>query len=301
MKNNQSGYKSGFVSIVGRTNVGKSTLLNKALGQKVAIMSDKPQTTRHKISLVLSGDNAQIIFLDTPGIHKPQHKLGQHLVDVALGSLREVDVVLFMVEAFPPGSGDKYVLKRLKELNGPVFLIINKIDLVSKEQLAKVIDTWWQEHHFDEVFPVSALTGENVQLLVKKIMDYLPEGPQYYPDDMLTDKPERFIMAELIREKVLHLTNQEIPHSISVMVDEVKKRSDDLVLVNATVFVERDSQKKIIIGKSGNMLKQVGQLARKEIEVLLGSRIYLDIWVKVKKDWRNHDGLLRTLGYYEDS
>jgi len=301
VKNNQSGYKSGFVSIVGRTNVGKSTLLNKALGQKVAIMSDKPQTTRHKISLVLSGDNAQIIFLDTPGIHKPQHKLGQHLVDVALGSLREVDVVLFMVEAFPPGSGDKYVLKRLKELNGPVFLIINKIDLVSKEQLAKVIDTWWQEHHFDEVFPVSALTGENVQLLVKKIMDYLPEGPQYYPDDMLTDKPERFIMAELIREKVLHLTNQEIPHSISVMVDEVKKRSDDLVLVNATVFVERDSQKKIIIGKSGNMLKQVGQLARKEIEVLLGSRIYLDIWVKVKKDWRNHDGLLRTLGYYEDS
>ncbi|MTI84741.1 MAG: GTPase Era [Firmicutes bacterium] len=301
MKNNQSGYKSGFVSIVGRTNVGKSTLLNKALGQKVAIMSDKPQTTRHKISLVLSGDHAQIIFLDTPGIHKPQHKLGQHLVDVALGSLREVDVVLFMVEAFPPGSGDKYVLKRLKELNGPVILVINKIDLVNKEQLAKVIDFWWQEHHFDEVFPVSALNGENVQSLVEKIIEYLPEGPQYYPDDMITDKPERFIMAELIREKVLHLTSQEIPHSISVMVDEVKKRSDDLVLVNATVFVERDSQKRIIIGKGGSMLKQVGQLARKEIELLLGSRIYLDIWVKVKKDWRNHDGLLRTLGYYEDS
>jgi len=301
VKNNQSGYKSGFVSIVGRTNVGKSTLLNKALGQKVAIMSNKPQTTRHKISLVLSGDHAQIIFLDTPGIHKPQHKLGQHLVDVALGSLREVDVVLFMVEAFPPGPGDKYVLKRLKELSGPVILVINKIDLVNKEQLAKVIDFWWQEHHFDEVFPVSALNGENVQALVEKIIEYLPEGPQYYPDDMITDKPERFIMAELIREKVLHLTSQEIPHSISVMVDEVKKRSDDLVLVNATVFVERDSQKRIIIGKGGSMLKQVGQLARKEIELLLGSRIYLDIWVKVKKDWRNHDGLLRTLGYYEDS
>ena len=218
-----------------------------------------------------------------------------------MGSLREVDVVLFMVEAFPPGPGDKYVLKRLKELSGPVILVINKIDLVNKEQLAKVIDFWWQEHHFDEVFPVSALNGENVQALVEKIIEYLPEGPQYYPDDMITDKPERFIMAELIREKVLHLTSQEIPHSISVMVDEVKKRSDDLVLVNATVFVERDSQKRIIIGKGGSMLKQVGQLARKEIELLLGSRIYLDIWVKVKKDWRNHDGLLRTLGYYEDS
>ncbi len=300
MELNKSEFKSGFVSIVGRTNVGKSTLLNKVIGQKVAIMSDKPQTTRHKISLVLTSDDAQIIFLDTPGVHKPQHKLGQHLVDVALGSLQEVDVVLFMVEALPPGPGDKYVLKRLKKLKGPLFLVINKIDLVNKEELARVMDIMRQEHQFNEIVPVSALTGENVDLLIKQITKYLPEGPKYYPDDMITDKPERFIMAELIREKVLHLTSQEIPHSVSVVVDEVKKRSDELVVVNATIFVERDSQKRIIIGKGGSMLKQVGQMARKEMEILLGSRIYLDIWVKVKKDWRNHEGLLRTLGYFEE-
>lgn len=300
MEQNQTGFKSGFVSIIGRTNVGKSTLLNRVVGQKVAIMSDKPQTTRHKISLVLTRDDAQVVFLDTPGVHKPRHKLGERLVDVAMGALREVDVVLFMVEAFLPGPGDKYVFKHIKKLAGPVFLVINKIDLVNKDDLAGVIDAFQRECKFAEVIPVSALTGENVPLLVENIIKYLPEGPKYYPDDMITDKPERFIMAELIREKIFHLTSQEIPHSVSVVIDQIEKRSDNLLLVNATVFTERESQKRIIIGKGGSMLKQVGQLARKEIEQLLGSRIYLDIWVKVKKDWRNSEGMLRSFGYLEE-
>jgi len=299
MEQNQTGFKSGFVSIVGRTNVGKSTLLNQVVGRKVAIMSDKPQTTRHKISLVLTRDDAQIVFLDTPGVHKPRHKLGEHLVDVALGALREVDVVLFMVEAFLPGPGDRYVLKRIKKLKGPVFLVINKIDLANRDDLAEVINALQREYDFTEIVPVSALTGENVPELIEKIIKYLPEGPKYYPEEMITDKPERFIMAELIREKVFHLTSQEIPHSVAVVVDEVKKRSDDLVVVNATIFIERESQKAIIIGKRGSMLKQIGQMAREEIEQLLGSRIYLDLWVKVKKDWRNREGMLRTFGYLE--
>lgn len=292
-------FKSGFVSIIGRTNVGKSTLLNKVVGQKVAIMSDKPQTTRHKIHLVLTREDAQIVFLDTPGIHKPKHKLGEHLVDVALGALKEVDVVLFMVEPFHPGAGDKYILKLLKKLGGPIFLVVNKIDLVQKGELEPVIGAFKREFNFTEIIPVSAFTGENVNILIEKVIEHLPEGPKYYPDDMITDKPERFIMAEIIREKVLHLTSQEIPHSVAVVVDEVKKRSENLVVVNATIYIERDSQKAILIGKGGRMLKQIGQMAREEIEQLLGSRIYLDLWVKVKKDWRNREGLLRTFGYVE--
>lgn len=293
----QTRFKSGFVSVVGRTNVGKSTLLNKAIGQKIAIMSDKPQTTRHKISLVLTRDDAQVVFLDTPGVHKPLHKLGKRLVDVAMGTLREVDVVLLMVESVLPGPGDRYILERVKKLKGPVFLVINKIDLVSKGDLAAVISAFEKEFDFAEIIPVSALTGENVPVLIDQIIKYLPEGPRYYPDDMVTDKPERFIMAELIREKIFHLTSQEIPHSTAVVIDHIEEQPGDRVVVNATVFVERESQKGIIIGKRGSMLKQVGQQARREIEQLLGSHIYLDLWVKVKKDWRNKESTLDSFGY----
>lgn len=292
-------FKSGFVSIVGRTNVGKSTLLNKIIGKKLTIISDKPQTTRHKISMVLTSDEAQIIFLDTPGIHKPKHKLGQRLVDIALRALNDMDVVLFMTEPCLPGPGDRFILTQLENVKRPVFLVVNKIDLVSDSELQTVLAAFQREYRFTEVLAVSALTGTNVDKLVKKIIGYLPEGPKYFPDDMLTDRPESFLMAEIIREKVMHLTSEEIPHSITVVVDQIDKRSDDLVAVHATIFVERESQKPIIIGKGGNMLKQVGRAAREEIEHLLGSRVYLDLWVKVKKDWRNREGLLRSFGYLE--
>lgn len=297
---NQQSYKSGFVSLIGRTNVGKSTLLNAAIGQKVVIMSDKPQTTRHKIHSVLTRDDAQIVFLDTPGVHKPKHKLGGHLVNVALSALREVDVVLFVVESSLPGAGDEYLLNHLKQVKCPVFLIINKIDLVTKDELILVIDTFEKKYNFTEIIPISALTGDNVNTLIEQIVKYLPEGLKYYPDNMVVDKPESFIMAELIREKILHLTSQEIPHSVAVTVDNIEKRSDDLVAVSATIYTERDSQKAIIIGKGGSMLKQVGKNAREEIERLLGSRIFLDLWVKVKANWKNKENILRNFGYVDE-
>ena len=294
-------FRSGFVALVGRPNVGKSTLLNKLVGQKVAIMSDKPQTTRHKIHSVLSRNDAQIVFLDTPGIHKPRHKLGEHMVDVALGALKEVDVVLFLVEATdPPGAGDQYITEQMKEIKTPVFLLINKIDLIKKEEVLERILSYKDLLPFAEVIPVSALSGDNVERLTDTIIKYLPEGPQYYPADMITDRPERFIMAEIIREKVLHLTSEEIPHSVAVVVEEVKERNNGLVAVNAVIFTERDSQKAILIGKGGNMLKEVGRRAREEIENLLGSKVYLELWVKVKKDWRNKINDIRNFGFTEE-
>ncbi len=301
MLNTPEGYRSGFVALVGRPNVGKSTLLNKLVGQKVAIMSDKPQTTRHKIHSVLSRNDAQIVFLDTPGIHKPRHKLGEYMVDVALGALKEVDVVLFLVEATGlPGSGDRYIAEQLQGIQTPVFLMINKIDLVKKEAVLGLINSYKDLLPFAEVIPVSALAGENVDRLIDTIIRYLPEGPRYYPADMVTDRPERFIMAEIIREKVLQLTSEEVPHSVAVVVEQIQERNNGVVAVNAVIYTERDSQKAILIGKGGSMLKEVGRRAREEIENLLGSKVYLELWVKVKKDWRNKMADLRNFGFMEE-
>ncbi|MEG6614825.1 GTPase Era [Peptococcaceae bacterium 1198_IL3148] len=293
-------YKSGFVALVGRTNVGKSTLMNQLIGTKIAIMSDKAQTTRHKIHSVLTKDNAQVVFLDTPGIHKPKHKLGEHLVDIALGTLKEVDIVLFLTEAnCRPGSGDEYILKQMQGLKTPVFLVLNKIDLIKKEELFKVIEQYKNLYPFAEIVPVSALNGENTDRLVEVLINNLPEGPQYYPAGVVTDRPETFIMSELIREKVLHLTSEEIPHSVTVVIDNIEQRPNDVVAVQAVIYTERESQKGILIGKGGRMLKEIGKQAREEIEKLLGSKVYLELWVRVKKDWRNRLDQLKNFGYNE--
>ncbi len=298
----QEGYKSGFVAIIGRPNVGKSTFLNRVIGQKIAIMSDKPQTTRNKIQGVYTTDDAQIIFIDTPGIHKPKHKLGDFMVKVAQSALQEVDLILFMVNAVEGlGRGDEFIIERLKQVQTPVFLVINKIDEVHPDDLLPLIEQYRSLHSFAEVIPISALQGNNVETLLQQIKNYLPEGPQYYPAHQVTDHPERFIIAEFIREKALHLTREEVPHSIAVVIDSIERRENsDTVYVAATIIVERDSQKGIIIGKRGQMLKEIGQRARADIEALLGSKVFLELWVKVQKDWRNKMAHLRDLGYRED-
>lgn len=299
---NKEGYKSGFVSIVGRPNVGKSTFLNRVIGQKIAIMSDKPQTTRNKIQGVYTTDDAQIIFIDTPGMHKPKHKLGDFMMKVALNALREVDLILFMINAEEGfGRGDAFIIEQLKAVNTPVFLVINKIDKVHPDDLLPLIDQYKDLYPFAEIIPISALQGNNIETLVEQIKKYLPEGPQYYPPDQITDHPERFIIAELIREKVLHLTREEVPHSIAVVVETIERREDsDTVYVGAVIIVERDSQKGIIIGKQGRMLKEIGQRARMDIEALLGSKVFLELWVKVQKDWRNRLAQLRDFGFREE-
>lgn len=297
-----SNFKSGFVSIIGRPNVGKSTFLNHVIGQKIAIMSDKPQTTRNKVQGVLTEDNSQIIFIDTPGIHKPKHKLGDFMMKVAQNTLKEVDLVLFMVNAEEGyGRGDEFIIERLKTIQTPVFLVVNKIDQIHPDKLLPMIEHYKGLFPFKEVVPISALQGNNVPKLVEQIKEYLPEGPQYYPADQVTDHPERFIVTELIREKVLHLTREEIPHSIAVVMDSMERRGDgDTVYVAATIIVERDSQKGIVIGKQGSMLKEVGKRARIDIEALLGSKVFLELWVKVQKDWRNKMSQLRDYGFRED-
>ncbi|MBA2878930.1 GTPase Era [Anoxybacillus ayderensis] len=298
----REGYKSGFVAIIGRPNVGKSTFLNRVIGQKIAIMSDKPQTTRNKIQGVYTTDDAQIVFIDTPGIHKPKHKLGDFMVKVAQSALQEVDLILFMVNAVEGlGRGDEFIIERLKQVQTPVFLVINKIDEVHPDDLLPLIEQYRSLHSFAEVIPISALQGNNVETLLQQIKHYLPEGPQYYPAHQITDHPERFIIAEFIREKALHLTREEVPHSIAVVIDSIERRGNgDTVYVAATIIVERDSQKGIIIGKRGQMLKEIGQRARADIEALLGSKVFLELWVKVQKDWRNKMAQLRDLGYRED-
>lgn len=295
-------YQSGFVSIIGRPNVGKSTFLNRVIGQKIAIMSNKPQTTRNKIQGVYTEDEAQIVFIDTPGIHKPKSKLGDFMVSVAENTLKEVDMILFMINAEEGfGRGDEYIIEKLNNIKTPVFLVINKIDAVHPEKLLALIDQYRALYDFAEIVPISALEGNNVERLIETIKKYLPEGPQYYPEDQVTDHPERFIMAELIREKVLQLTHEEVPHSIAVVIEQIEKRpSGNAVYVHATVIVERDSQKGIIIGKQGKMLKEVGRRARKDMEMLLGTKVFLEVWVKVQKDWRNKMTQLRQLGYRED-
>ncbi|WMJ17137.1 GTPase Era [Geobacillus proteiniphilus] len=298
----KEGYKSGFVAIIGRPNVGKSTFLNRVIGQKIAIMSDKPQTTRNKIQGVYTDDDAQIIFIDTPGVHKPKHKLGDFMMKVALNALREVDLILFMVNAEEGfGRGEAFIIERLKEVDTPVFLVINKIDRVHPDELLPLIDRYKDLHPFAEIVPISALEGNNVDRLLEQIKERLPEGPQYYPPDQITDHPEQFIIAELIREKALHLTREEVPHSIAVVVERIERREGSpTVYISAVIVVERDSQKGIIIGKQGRMLKEIGQWARADIEALLGSRVFLELWVKVQKDWRNRLAQLRDFGFRED-
>ncbi|ALC92721.1 GTPase Era [Bacillus sp. FJAT-18017] len=296
------GFKSGFISIIGRPNVGKSTFLNRVIGQKIAIMSDKPQTTRNKVQGVLTQEDAQLIFIDTPGIHKPKHKLGDFMMKVAQNTLKEVDLVLFMVSAEEGfGRGEEFILEKFQTIKTPIFLIINKIDKVHPDQLLKIIDSYKERHPFKEIVPISALEGNNVDRLLQQIKEYVPEGPQFYPADQVTDHPERFIVSELIREKALHLTREEVPHSLAVVIEKMERDPNkDMVHVMATIIVERDSQKGIIIGKQGGMLKEIGKRARVDIENLLGSKVFLELWVKVQKDWRNKMTQLRDYGFRED-
>lgn len=298
---NDSNFKSGFVSIVGRPNVGKSTLMNHIIGEKVAITSDKAQTTRNRVEGILTTDTEQIIFIDTPGIHKPKHQLGRYMVQSALSTLNEVDIVLFMINVSEKmGPGDRFIMERLQDLESPVFLVMNQIDKVHPDELLPMIEAYQKELAFDEVIPVSALEGNNVDRLLEVITSYLKEGPQYYPTDQLSDHPEYFIVQELIREKVLQLTREEIPHSVAVKTESMEKIDDNMIEVQATIFIERDSQKGIIIGKRGSMLKEIGTRARKDIQNLLGSKVYLELWVKVKDDWRNTPYDLGSFGYQKE-
>lgn len=299
--NNTETFKSGFITIIGRPNVGKSTFLNHVIGQKIAIMSDKAQTTRNKIQGVLTTDDAQMIFIDTPGIHKPKHRLGQFMIKVATNTLNEVDLILFMVNASEGfGRGEEFILEKLQGINTKVFLIINKIDLVHPDDLITIIDQYKDKFPFSEIVPISALQGNNIDHLLDTIKKYLPEGPQYYPSDQVTDHPERFIISELIREKVLHLTREEVPHSVAVLIEKIETLENGTLHIMAAIIVERDSQKGIIIGKQGKMLKEIGKRARIDIENLLGSKVFLELWVKVQKDWRNKAAILREFGYRED-
>ncbi len=292
-------FKSGFVSIIGRPNVGKSTLLNTLIGEKIAIVSDKPQTTRNKILGIKNLSGVQIVFLDTPGIHKPRHKLNEYMVKTALSTLYEVDIILFMVEAGEPfGSGDRYIIDLLSKVTRPVFLLINKVDKVQKGVVLPQIEEYRQLYPFKEFFPVSALCGDNLDRLLDSIVKELPEGPQYFPEDITTDQPMRFIASEIIREKIFQLTHQEIPYSIAVEIEDFKESEErNLAIIRGVIFVERDSQKGIVIGKGGAMLKKVGQLAREEIEAIMGIKVFLELWVKVKDRWQSDDRILKMLGY----
>ena len=291
-------FKSGFVAIVGRPNVGKSTFMNYVLGQKIAIMSDKAQTTRNKIQGVYTKDDAQIVFLDTPGIHKPKHELGEFMVKSAYSALKEVDAVLFMVNVSEKrGPGEDFIIEKLKGIKTPIFLVLNKIDLVTPEVLLERVESYKDALDFAGVFPISVLQGNNVNELMEGLINALPEGPQYYPADQITDHPEYFVVSELIREKILQLTQEEIPHSVAVTVDKMQKDEFDKVHVYANIIVERKSQKGIIIGKGGRLLKEIGTRARRDIQQLLGNKVYLELWVKVEKDWRKRKSNLQEYGY----
>lgn len=291
-------FKSGFVAIVGRPNVGKSTFMNYVLGQKIAIMSDKAQTTRNKIQGVFTNQDCQIVFLDTPGIHKPKHELGNFMVESAYSALKEVDAVLFMVNVSEKrGPGDDFIIEKLKGIKTPIFLVLNKIDLVTPEVLLERVESYKDALDFAGVFPISVLQGNNVNELMEGLINALPEGPQYYPADQITDHPEYFVVSELIREKILQLTQEEIPHSVAVTVDKMQKDEFDKVHVYANIIVERKSQKGIIIGKGGRLLKEIGTRARRDIQQLLGNKVYLELWVKVEKDWRKRKSNLQEYGY----
>ncbi len=293
-------YKSGFVTLIGRPNVGKSTLMNYLIGQKIAITSNKPQTTRNRIQTVLTREEGQIIFVDTPGIHKAKNKLGSYMVNVAERTLNEVDVVLWLVEPTTfIGAGEQHIAAQLKKVKTPVLLVINKVDMVRKEEVFLAISAYKDIYEFAEIIPVSARNGDNTDELIKEVFRYLPYGPQFYDEDTVTDQPERQIVAELIREKALHCLNEEIPHGIAVVIDRMKKKGK-VMHIDATIICERDSHKGIIIGKQGNMLKKIGSTARYEIEKMLNLQANLKLWVKVKKDWRDSDFLVKNFGYRED-
>ena len=294
-------YKSGFVALIGRPNVGKSTLMNKIIGQKIAITSNKPQTTRNKIQTVYTCDQGQIIFLDTPGIHKAKNKLGEYMVNVAEKTLKEVDVILWLVEPSTfIGAGEQHIAEQLKDINVPVILVINKIDTVKKEEILVFIDAYRKILDFAEIIPASALRDKNADEIVESIFKYLPQGPQYYDEDTVTDQPMRQIVAEIIREKALHALNEEIPHGIAVTIEKMKERKNGKITdIEAKIICERDSHKGIIIGKQGSMLKKIGSNARYEIEQMLEMKVNLQLWVKVRKEWRDSDLLLKNYGYNE--
>lgn len=294
-----SKFKSGFVTIIGRPNVGKSTLMNRLIGQKIAITSSKAQTTRNRIQTVYTNEEGQIVFLDTPGINKAKNKLGDYMLMAAERTLNEVDLVLWLVEPTTfIGGGEQYIIDKLQNVKTPIFLVINKTDLATEEDILKAIVAYKDKVDFAEVIPVSAKEGTNTDDLIKTIFQYLPEGPMYYDEDTVTDQPERQIVAELVREKALRLLSQEIPHGIAVVIDRMKIRpKGNLVDIEATIICERDSHKGIIIGKKGAMIKEIGSTARQEIENLLDMRVNLKLWVKVKKDWRDSDLLLKNYGY----
>ncbi|MFO7245383.1 MAG: GTPase Era [Thermaerobacter sp.] len=295
-------FRSGFAAIVGRPNVGKSTLLNRLVGRKLAIVSDKPQTTRTRILGVVNRPGAQIVLVDTPGVHRPRHRLGEQMVRTARNALSEVEAVLFVVDASagPPGAGDRFVADLLAPLETPVVLVLNKVDAVPGDRVDELLEAYGALGRFHAALPVSALTGFNVERLVEVVVDLLPPGPRYFPEDMITDQPERQIIAEFVREQILHLTREEVPHSVAVVVEEVRDRGEDKpTYVRAVIYVERDSQKGILIGQGGRVLKEVGTRARRELEALLGMRLYLELWVKVKPDWRNRPGSLQEFGYVD--
>ncbi len=294
-----SEFKSGFVAIIGRSNVGKSTLMNTLIGEKIAITSDKPQTTRNRIQCVLTREDYQIVFVDTPGIHKPKNKLGEYMVRAAENSLSDMELVLFVVDvADGIGQGDRMIAERLKETSVPVILVANKMDIANKEKAQEQIEGFKKVGEFDDVIEVSATLGTNMQELEHKLVNYLPEGPKYYPDDMITDQPERIILAELIREKTLNLLKEEVPHGIGVEIEKIEDREDkELTEIMASIICEKASHKGIVIGKGGKMLKEIGSQARADMERFLGIQVYLEIFVKVKNDWRNNVNTMRDLGY----
>lgn len=293
-------FHSGFAALVGRPNVGKSTLMNALLGEKISIVSAHAQTTRNKITGVWNGDNSQVVFLDTPGMHKPQSKLGEAIRQSTMDALDEVDMIVFLCACNDPlGAGDRYILSLLKDRKVPVILALSKTDLISKEEVLKKIVQYSKIYPFAEIIPLSAKTGENLDELMKCVVKYMPEGPKYFPDDTVTDQPERNIVQEIVREKLLTRTRDEVPHAIGVFTEEFSERDNGKVYIRCTIYVERDSQKRIIIGKKGSVLKAAGQEAREEIQSLIGAPVFLDLWVKVSKDWKNKDYILRELGYKE--
>ena len=292
-------FHSGFVALIGRPNVGKSTLLNYIVGQKVAIMSNVAQTTRNKIQGIYTTKNAQIVFIDTPGVHKPKTKLGDFMERSTMSALSEVDAVLYVVAADEKrGPGDDFIINHLKDINQPIYLVVNKIDTVNPNELPDIVAQYKDALPFKDIVPVSALQGNNVNTLMNELVQELPVGPQYYPDDQLTDHPEYFVVGELIREQILHLTEKEIPHSAAVVVERMKDRTEHgKLIIEANIIVERDGQKAIVIGKGGSMLKKIGTRSRREIELLLGEKVNLKLWVRVQKNWRDNNQYLRALGY----
>lgn len=291
-------FKSGFVTIVGRPNVGKSTLLNHIMGEKLSIVSNKPQTTRNNIQTILTGKDHQLVFVDTPGIHKPKHKLGEYMVNSAKDSIKEVDLVLFLINPEEEiGRGDKFIMETLKNQKAPVFLVVNKIDEFTQERVAKTLQMYSSELEFKEIIPISALRGKNVDKLVELMIETMPEGPKYYPDDMITDVQERFVVSEIVREKALRTLREEIPHGIAVDIIQMKQSPSGTWHIEVDMLCEKDSHKGIIIGKNGQCLKKIGESARYEIEKFLGAKVNLKIWVKVRKEWRDNQNLLKELGY----